>query len=186
MAPSVPPSRRGILATGLLLLAAAPDAPPSEPPGLWSGPMQGAVPATLAGATVLPTAEAANAFLTGHRSLPIDVAAAPERPDGMAPGLPWLPPARQDIPGSIWLPGAGQAVLQPDRADAYLGAVGRRTGNDPNRFVMVYCHRNCWAGWNAAKRLVQAGYSHVAWFPPGIEGWAGADLPLERTEPTPY
>lgn len=186
MALSAPPGRRPILATVLLLAAAAPDTPPSEPPGLWSGPMQGVVPATLAGATVLPTAGAAIAFLADHQSLPIDVAAAPERPLGMAAGMPWLPPAHQDIPGSIWLPGAGQAVLQPDRAEAYLGAVRGRTGNDPGRFVMVYCHRNCWASWNAAKRLVQAGYSHVAWFPPGIEGWAGAELPLERTEPTPY
>ena len=100
--------------------------------------------------------------------------------------MPWLPAAHQDIGGGLWLPGAGLAVLQPDRARAYLEAVAKHVGYDKDRFVMVYCHPNCWGSWNAAKRLLQAGYANVAWFPGGIEAWAGADLPLQRTEPTPF
>jgi PQQ-dependent catabolism-associated CXXCW motif protein len=174
--------RRGLLVACLLLAAAA----PPEPAGFWTGPMQGAVPATLAGATVLATAAAAQAFLTQHQALPIDVGPAPERPATLAPGLPWLPAAHQDIPGSLWLPGAGSAVLQPARAAAFRTAVAARTGGDGDRVVLVYCHADCWGSWNAAKCLVQAGYRHVAWFPPGVEGWAAADLPFQRTAATPY
>lgn len=169
-----------------MLAAAGPEVPPPEPADLWAGPMQGAVPATLTGATVLPTAPAAAQFLNDHSALPIDVSAAPIRPPGMTADMPWLPAAHQDIGGSLWLPGAGLMVLQPDRAEGYLEAVAKRVGYDKQRFVMVYCHPNCWGSWNAAKRLLQAGYANVAWFPGGIEAWAGADLPLQRTEPTPF
>jgi PQQ-dependent catabolism-associated CXXCW motif protein len=178
-------SGAAVLAACLLLGAAGPEAAP-EPPGLWSGPMQGPVPATLAGAVVLSTAQAAAAYLTEHKALPIDVAAAPLRPPAMARDMPWLPSPRQDIPGSLWLPDAGAAVLRADRASAFLAAVARGTGGDPQRYLMVYCHPGCWGSWNAARRLVQAGFRHVAWFPGGLEGWSGADLPLGRTTPTPY
>jgi PQQ-dependent catabolism-associated CXXCW motif protein len=169
-----------------MLAAAGPEVPPPEPAALWAGSMQGAVPATLAGATVLPTAPAAAQFLNDHSALALDVSAAPIRPPGTTADMPWLPAAHQDIGGSLWLPGAGLMVLEPDRAEGYLEAVAKRVGYDKQRFVMVYCHPNCWGSWNAAKRLLQAGYANVAWFPGGIEAWAGADLPLQRTEPTPF
>ncbi len=177
------PRRRRLAALAVLLLTAA---APREPAGLWSGPMNSAVPATLAGAAVLPTARAAQEFIALHHALPIDVSFAPKRPPDMAPGMIWLPAAHQDLPGSAWLPGAGRAVLQPDRAQAYVAAVGRLTGNDPGRFVVIYCHPDCWGSWNAAKRLVQAGYRHVAWYPPGIEGWAAANLAMQRTDAVSY
>ena len=147
--------------------------------------MQGAVPATLTGATVLPTRTAAEAFLAEHQALAIDVGAAPRATAehgarhavaaGRASGHP-----RQHLAARRRRRGAAARSRQP----AFLDAVAQRTGNDPARFVMVYCHLNCWGSWNAAKRLVQAGYRNVAWFPAGIEGWAAADLPFQRTEPT--
>jgi PQQ-dependent catabolism-associated CXXCW motif protein len=167
----------------LLLLTAA--APP-EPTDLWTGPMDGPVPATLAGATVLPTPQAARAFIASRHALPIDVSALPKKPPHMAADMVWLPAAHQDIPGSAWLPGAGRAALQPDRARAFLDAVARLSRNDRARFIVVYCHPNCWASWNAAKRLVLAGYTHIAWYSGGIEGWAAADFPLQRTESVAY
>lgn len=167
----------------LLLLTAA--APP-EPAGLWTGPMDGPVPATLTGATVLTTPQAVKTFISGHHALAIDVSALPKKPPNMAPGMVWLPAAHQDIPGSTWLPGAGHAPLPPDRAKAFLDAVARVTRNDHARFIVVYCHPNCWGSWNAAKRLVLAGYTHIAWYFGGIEGWAAADYPLQRTEPVTY
>ena len=148
--------------------------------------MDGPVPATLAGATALPTPQAAKTFISSHHALPIDVSALPKKPPNMAPGMVWLPAAHQDIPGSAWLPGAGRATLQPDRAKAFLDAVARLTHNDHARFIVVYCHPNCWSSWNAAKRLVQAGYTRIAWYSGGIEGWAAADFPLQRTEAVAY
>jgi PQQ-dependent catabolism-associated CXXCW motif protein len=175
------PDRRACLFLLLLLTAAAP-----EPAGLWPGPMDAPTPDTLAGATVLPTAAAAKAWIADQHPVLIDVASAPVKPPAMAPNMPWLPPAHQDIPGSTWLPGAGRAVLKPDRAAAYLQAVGTLAGPPPGRPVVVYCHPTCWASWNAAKVLVQAGYRHVAWYPPGIEAWAAAGFDLQRTGAVAY
>jgi PQQ-dependent catabolism-associated CXXCW motif protein len=163
----------------LLLSAAAP-----EPPGLWTGAMDADTPATLAGATVLPNAPAAEAWISIHNALPIDVSSAPVKPPNMAPTMPWLPAAHQDVPRSVWLPGGGRAVLTADRASAFLRAVAGHAA--PAQAVLVYCHPKCWASWNAAKRLVMAGYGLVAWFPGGIEGWARAGLPLQRSEATRY
>ena len=42
---------------------------------------------------------------------------------------------------------------------------------------MLYCHPQCWASWNAAKRAISYGYRKVYWYPDGIEGWEKAGLP---------
>ncbi len=146
--------------------------------------MAGAVPATLHGATVLPTAAAAKAWIDARHPVLIDVAPAPKKPPSMAPGMPWLPAAHKDLPGSIWLPGAGRAVLAPDGRVAYLRAVGAHA--TPETPVVVYCHPNCWASWNAAKALVQAGYQHVAWYEAGIEGWVASGYALQTTPAIRY
>jgi rhodanese-related sulfurtransferase len=39
--------------------------------------------------------------------------------------------------------------------------------------------------WNAAKRAMSLGYSNVAWYPEGADGWAKAGHPLEPREPEP-
>jgi len=140
------------------------------------------VPATLPGATVVESAAGARAWIAAHHAAVIDVAPAPVRPAAMAPGMPWLPAAHQDIPGSAWLPGGGDAA----RADAYLRAVAARVGAPPGGAVLVYCHPHCWASWNAAHRLVQRGYRQVAWFPGGIEAWAAAGFDVQRTQAIPY
>jgi len=169
-------------AAALLLLLAA--AAPPEPAGLWTGPQHGATPATLAGATVLPSAQAAKKWLESQLPVVIDVSPSPTKPPNMAPGMPWLPPAHQDIPGSTWLPNAGREVLQSARAAAYLQMV--KTMATPDHPVMVYCHANCWGSWNAAKVLVQAGYHHIAWYPGGLETWTAADFDLQRTRAVAY
>jgi PQQ-dependent catabolism-associated CXXCW motif protein len=148
--------------------------------------MAGPVPATLQGATVLPTAAAAKAWIAARQPVIIDVAPAPKKPPAMAAGMPWLPAAHQDIPGSAWMPDSGRAVLHPDRAAAFLLAIADLAGPPPGRPFLVYCHPNCWASWNAAKVLVGAGYRTVAWFPGGIEGWAAAGYELQRTQAVKY
>jgi rhodanese-related sulfurtransferase len=32
--------------------------------------------------------------------------------------------------------------------------------------------------WNAAKRALSYGYTNVAWYPEGTDGWQRANLPL--------
>ena len=43
----------------------------------------------------------------------IDVLPAPRRPEGMKPGMPWMPEKRRDIPGSVWLPDVGRGAINP-------------------------------------------------------------------------
>ena len=38
---------------------------------------------------------------------------------------------------------------------------------------------------NAAKRALALGYTNVAWYPEGSDGWAAAGLPLEKRTPEP-
>ena len=39
--------------------------------------------------------------------------------------------------------------------------------------------------WNAAKRILAMGYTNVAWYPDGTDGWAEANLPLQESTPEP-
>jgi rhodanese-related sulfurtransferase len=39
--------------------------------------------------------------------------------------------------------------------------------------------------WNAAKRALTLGYSDVAWYPEGTDGWTKASLPLQDATPEP-
>jgi PQQ-dependent catabolism-associated CXXCW motif protein len=59
------------------------------------------------------------------------------------------------------------------------------TGRDQARMLVFYCLRDCWMGWNAAKRAISMGYRRVAWYPDGTDGWEEAKLPLERRDPVP-
>ena len=38
---------------------------------------------------------------------------------------------------------------------------------------------------SAAKRAIALGYTHVAWYPDGTDGWAADQLPLESRTPLP-
>ena len=51
--------------------------------------------------------------------------------------------------------------------------------------MVIYCLRDCWMSWNAAKRALSYGYPNVAWYPDGTDGWERASLPVEDTQPVP-
>ncbi|GIK99200.1 MAG: hypothetical protein BroJett029_34090 [Alphaproteobacteria bacterium] len=156
--------------------AASLAAPVPEPEGFWTGPMGGAVPATIAGGTVIDTAGLQALVAKGGVVL-VDVAPAPRRPEGMDEGTLWLPPPHRSLPGSVWLADVGQGELDPARDAWYRLRLAELTHGDRAKPVVVYCHPNCWASWNAAKRAILYGYSRVYWYPDGVEGWQDAGLP---------
>ncbi|SFG43890.1 rhodanese-like domain-containing protein [Methylobacterium gossipiicola] len=165
-------SRLAAAALLTLGVAAAPaDSPVNvqEPEGFHTGPQQGYTPPTLKGAVVLDIDGLDRVVATGKAVL-IDVALADRRPAGMAPDKPWLP-AHRSVPGAIWMPNAGAAPLDPAHENLFLARVAELTGGDKARPIVTFCHPDCWGSWNAGKRLVQAGYTAVHWFPTGIEGW---------------
>jgi PQQ-dependent catabolism-associated CXXCW motif protein len=173
----------------LLLLAAfaARSDDVQEPAGFWTGPINSAVPATIAGGKVIHAQEVA-AFLKQTKALVIDVSNEPKKPAGMAPDAPWLPPPQEVIPGGVWLPGAGMGDIATDTDAFFRDYLSQATGGDLDHPIMIYCHERCWLSWNAAKRAINYGYRRVHWFPEGVEGWraAGYDTvtakPLTSTE----
>jgi PQQ-dependent catabolism-associated CXXCW motif protein len=157
----------------------APDADsasaPEEPADYWTGPIQGPVPKTLAGATVIHTGQL-KGLLTESGVVLVEVSNAPRRPEHLAAGAPWLPTPHAVIPGSTWIPGAGMGEIAPDVEGVYRDLLARATDNDLDRPIVIYCHERCWLSWNAAKRAVRLGYRRVHWYPEGIEGWRAAGL----------
>ena len=49
----------------------------------------------------------------------------------------------------------------------------------------IYCQEDCWMSWNAAKRVLSYGYSNVAWYREGTDGWERANLPVAEAQPEP-
>ena len=151
------------------------DAAPEEPADYWTGPINGPVPKTISGGTVINTAELRSLLERGDIAL-IEVSNAPRRPEHLAPGAPWLPKPHVIIPGSVWVPGAGMGEIAPEVDSVFHEQLARATENDLDRRIVVYCHERCWLSWNAAKRAIRYGYRSVFWYPEGIEGWRAAGL----------
>jgi PQQ-dependent catabolism-associated CXXCW motif protein len=59
------------------------------------------------------------------------------------------------------------------------------TGGDRAKLLVIYCLRDCWMSWNVAKRAISWGYSNVAWYPDGTDGWQDAGFPLSEAAPAP-
>ena len=83
-----------------------------------------------------------------------------------------------------WLPDTGYGALAPV-TEEYLRNLCVRDGRRPGTTLVVYCLRDCWMSWNAAKRILGMGYADVVWYPDGTDGWAEADLPLRELLPEP-
>jgi PQQ-dependent catabolism-associated CXXCW motif protein len=176
---------RLVAALGVVLLvggAGATDAPPLEPSDYRTDDYRSPVPGTLRGAAVLSTDEA-RAWWDRHDAVFIDVLPQPPRPAGLPAATLWRPKPRDDVPGSIWLPDTGYGALAPVMEQYFERGLREATGGDRGRALVFYCLANCWMSWNAAKRAVALGYTHVAWYPDGTDGWAEHHLPLEVRVP---
>lgn len=78
---------------------------------------------------------------------------------------------RQQIPGSVWLPGIGAGALSKEQEAFFTRNLERLTKGDKSVGLMFYCMADCWQSWNAARRAIRAGYGKVAWYPLGTDGW---------------
>jgi PQQ-dependent catabolism-associated CXXCW motif protein len=159
-----------ILAIALLAAAvsAGSAADIAEPRGLWTGPMYGQTPRTLAGAVVVDLA--AVEVLMAEKPLLLDVGPAHRKPVNFPTDRPWLPTHRS-IPSATWMPAAGAAPLDAGREELFFRRIEELTRGDKTKPIVVFCRPDCWGSWNAGKRLVTRGYTSVRWFPMGIDGW---------------
>jgi PQQ-dependent catabolism-associated CXXCW motif protein len=133
---------------------------------------------------VVTTAEAEQIWKLGGAVF-LDVLPHAPRPANLPPGTIWRDMPRRNIPGSCWLPDTGYGALAPVTENYLQTNLARVTGGDRTKALVVYCLRDCWMSWNAAKRILAMGYSNVIWYPEGTDGWAEADLPLQESMPEP-
>ncbi|MBO0751328.1 MAG: PQQ-dependent catabolism-associated CXXCW motif protein [Bradyrhizobiaceae bacterium] len=157
---------------------------PAEPPGYRTRDYRAPTPATLTGARVVTTAEA-EALWRDKTAIFIDVMPRAPKPANLPPGTVWRDRPRSNIPRSIWLPDTGYGDIAAATADYLRRNVERVTAGDRTRPLVVYCLRDCWMSWNAAKRLLAMGYVNVAWYPDGTDGWSDDLLPLAEAQPEP-
>jgi PQQ-dependent catabolism-associated CXXCW motif protein len=155
-----------------------------EPEGYRADNYRAPVPATLAGARVLSTAEA-EAIWRDKAAVFIDVLPRPPKPQGLPASTVWRDKPRLNIPGSIWLPDTGYGTLAAATEDYLRHGLERASGGNHARLLVIYCQADCWMSWNAAKRVLSYGYPNVAWYPEGTDGWQRADLPVAESQPEP-
>jgi PQQ-dependent catabolism-associated CXXCW motif protein len=172
------------LGAALLVCAAGEANPPPEPSDYRMEDYRAPTPATLRGAIVLST-EQAHAVWDRHEATFIDVLPQPPRPVGLPASAIWRPKPRDDIPGSVWLPDTGYGALAPVMADYFVHELQRVTDGERDRMLVFYCLANCWMSWNAAKRALAIGYTNVAWYPEGTDGWVALGLPLQARTSVP-
>jgi PQQ-dependent catabolism-associated CXXCW motif protein len=141
------------------------------------------VPATLAGVRVLTTSEAEAIWRAGTAVF-VDVLPRAPKPASLPPGTVWRDKPRFNIPGSIWLPDTGYGKLAETTEDYLRRGIEQASRGNKSALLVIYCQENCWMSWNAAKRLLSYGYSNVAWYPDGTEGWERAALPVTESQPT--
>jgi PQQ-dependent catabolism-associated CXXCW motif protein len=164
--------------------AAQQTAPVAEPSGYRLENYRAPVPAGLQGAKVVSTAEAI-AIWSQKTGVFIDTLPRPPKPAGLPKEVVWRDAPRSDIPGSLWLPDTGYGELAEPTRRYFENGLSRATKGDKSRLLVFYCLKDCWMSWNAAKRALAAGYTHVGWYPDGTDGWAGAGQALEPREPQP-
>jgi len=173
------------LMPGLAIIAAAgvrgEDRPP-EPTEYRTRDYRAPTPAGLAGASVVSTAEAEELWQRTS-AIFVDVLPRAPRPANLPPGTIWRDKPRLNIPGSIWLPDTGYGELAPVTEDYLRQNLDRATGGDRTKLLVIYCLRDCWMSWNAAKRVLSMGYANVAWYPDGTDGWTDNLLPVAEAEP---
>jgi PQQ-dependent catabolism-associated CXXCW motif protein len=141
-------------------------------------------PATLRGARAIGTQEAETIWRSRVGYF-VDVLPRPPRPRNLPEGTLWRDKPRPDIPGSIWLPDTGYGDLAAPMANYFARGLAKATHGDRARLIVLYCLADCWMSWNAAKRAQEIGYSNVAWYREGTDGWLAAGLPLEEATPEP-
>ena len=168
----------------LLLLGAAaglPESPP-EPDGYRMDDYRAPTPATLRGAAVLNTREAAALWEEGS-SVFVDVLPRPTRPANLPPRTVWRDAPHDSLPGAVWIPNTGYGTLSADSETYFRESLDRVSNGNMQKPLVFFCQRHCWMSWNAAKRALLYGYRRVFWFPDGTDGWFEAGLPRQQLEP---
>ncbi len=178
------PLAAAIVVALLVAPASARQQEPFEPEGYRTDNYRAPVPATLAGARVLTTEEA-EAIWRANSGAFVDVMPRPPKPNNLPEGTVWRDAPRRNIPGSMWLPDTGYGTLPPAMDDYLQRGLAHASRGNKAALLVIYCLADCWMSWNAAKRALAYGYSNIAWYPDGTDGWERAKLPTDEAQPEP-
>jgi PQQ-dependent catabolism-associated CXXCW motif protein len=176
-------ARVGLLILGLCLAASA-SAEVPEPSDYRQDNYRADVPATLKGGAVIG-AQQLHEMMAREAVVVIDVLPQPPRPTELPATTLWHPPARHDIPGSIWLANVGFGGLSAEMESYFKKALEGVSLGQKGRKLVFYCEAKCWMSWNAAKRAVEYGYTSVYWFPGGMQDWSAAGYATLLNAPIP-
>jgi len=172
---------------GLLALGGASaqgDDAPAEPDSYRLDDYRAPTPATLKGARVITTPQAEEIWKS-EAAIFIDVMPRAPRPANLPAGTLWREKPRRAIPGSHWFPDTGYGELAGATETYLRSGLQRVTDGNPAKPLVIYCLRDCWMSWNAAKRALAMGHSNVIWYPEGTDGWEESGLPLQEIQPEP-
>jgi PQQ-dependent catabolism-associated CXXCW motif protein len=173
-----------ILSAMTCMPAIADELAPPEPDDYRHDEYRAPVPDTLRGARVVTTAEAEAIWKRGDAAF-IDVLPRPPKPGNLPAGTIWRDKPHLSIPGSLWLPDTGYGALTPAMEGYLRAGLAKVSGGDSGKMLVIYCLRECWMSWNAARRAVAMGYSNVLWYPDGTDSWEKAGQPLAPATPEP-
>jgi PQQ-dependent catabolism-associated CXXCW motif protein len=143
------------------------------------------VPDSVPSASTITT-EQLQQLIKEQPVLLIDVLPTPIKPKDRPDNLLWLPPARNNIPGSYWLPNVGFGALSTELDHYFRDNLARLSKHDKSLAIVIYCLADCWMSWNAAMRAaIEYGYNNVFWYPAGTTDWEARQLPLQPSQPIP-
>jgi len=172
-----------------------PDIPPPPPPGAASVPadepagyrtedFRAPVPATLHGARVLTSDDAADLW-NRNGAVFIDVYPQAPKPPSLPAGTFWRDPVHRSIEGAAWMPNVGYGALSHEMDDYFRARLDALSHGNRDAALVFFCLKDCWMSWNAAKRALEYGYTNVLWFPDGTDGWQELGYPLVAVQKLP-
>ena len=131
---------------------------------LRNGPMHAATPTAIPGGQVVSTEGLSSALNQGMQIVLIDVLGG-----------------QYTLPSAIVAPGLAQPGSFQDRTQQQAAQwLQQVTGGNPDIPVVVFCSDpQCWLSYNAALRVINAGYRQVYWYRGGLQAWQMAALPLQ-------
>lgn len=168
---------------GTLKKLAAAEPPGDRTPGYRMGDYRAPTPATAPGAATLTVPDLRALLERSPDTRLIDVMPAPPRPADRPDTAVWIPPPRRSLPGAVWLPNVGYGGLSAEQEHYFRSGLDALSRGDRAAPLVIFCERDCWMSWNAARRAAEWGYRNVHWFPDGTDGWREAGHALEPATP---
>ena len=158
-------------------------APVPEPDGYRTDAYDAPVPAGLVGAATVAGPEVRALLEAG--AVVVDVLPEIRRPKDLPEDALWLPPPHRGVAGALWLPDVGYGDLAPITRAYLLDHLEAATGGNRAHPLVFYCRIDCWMSWNAARRALDAGYTHVHWYRDGLDDWEFEGFPVAVLRPAP-